>query len=128
MFVTYATHTQVAVVACLLGLLFLIQDRYIWAAVMIGLAAEVNLFMAAWAALAAGGYLIFEERRLITRTQIGFAVVVLVLTTPVLMWALRGSTISGPRIPVGFFRSHFAGHISQRISRSGGLEWLYCAA
>jgi hypothetical protein len=108
MFLPYATHSQAAIVVCLFGLLLLIHDRYIWAAVMLGVAAEINLYMAAWTALAAGGYLVFEERRLITKLQIGFAVVLLVLTAPVLVWALLGRT--GPKIPAEFFQENLAGH------------------
>jgi len=107
---TYASHSQFAIILCLLGLLALINDKPLWSAVSFGLAADSNLFMGAWGVLAAELYLLTVEKRIFSRSQIILSVVFGLLTAPVAIWALSKGT-SSSSIPLQFFRSFLAGHV-----------------
>lgn len=108
-FVTYATHTQYASTLCLFGLALIVAKRPFWAAVIFGLAANLNLFMGVWGALAAGVMLLLVERR-ISLNQIGFSLLFLMLAGPVALWGLQAST-GGGAVPYSFLRDFLAGHV-----------------
>ena len=110
LFVGYATHTQFAIILCLLSFTLLLRGHSLWSAVLLSLAADTNLFMAAWGGLSAGLFLIVNERRLLSRDQISFAALFITLTAPVLVWALYSSGGSG-EIPLEFFRTFLKGHV-----------------
>lgn len=107
-FVTYATHTQYAATLCLFGIGLIIARRPFWAAALFGIAANVNLFMAFWGAMAAGLTLLFLDRR-IGRDQIGFALIFLLLAGPVALWGLQASAGGNP-VPLRFLHDFLAGH------------------
>jgi hypothetical protein len=107
---TYASHSQFAIIFCLLGLLSLICNKPLWSAISLGLAADSNLFMGVWGVLAAGFYLLATERRTLTRSQILFGGIFGLLTVPVVVWALLKGAASSS-IPLQFFQSYLAGHV-----------------
>lgn len=108
-FVTYATHTQYASTLCLFGIALMVARRPFWAAAIFGLAANLNLFMGAWGAMTAGLMLLLVERR-ISRNQIGFSLLFLLLAGPVALWGLQAST-GGSAAPYSFLRDFLAGHV-----------------
>jgi hypothetical protein len=109
-FVTYATHTQFAIIVCLLGILLLVHLRILWASTFFGLAANINLFMAVWTTAAGGLFTVALERRLPTWRQIKFAAIMILVSTPTLVWAFSGATIHRPAIPTSFIHI-MTGHI-----------------
>ena len=109
-FVTYATHTQFAIIFCLLCFVLLVRGGVFWAAVLLGLAACTNLFIGAWGGLAAGIFLIWKERRLLSGAQIRFAAVFLLLAAPALVWAVRGGDRAAV-VPTAFFHEFLSGHV-----------------
>lgn len=111
MYVTYATHTQFAIVTCLLGLLLTIHSKPIFAGIVLGVASHMNLFMAVWSALAAGLYLLSTERKLFSRYQILFSLSFLLTSTPVLVWVFFGTNANDEKIPLTFFESFLKGHV-----------------
>ncbi|WP_144243881.1 hypothetical protein [Sphingopyxis sp. MWB1] len=109
-FVTYATHTQYAIALALFSFALLIGRRPYMTALLLGVAANINLFMAVWSALAAGLALIALQRRAPTRQQFLFSAIFLTIAAPVTLWGLTASE-GGGAIPVSFFRTFLAGHI-----------------
>ena len=109
LFSTYATHTQYAIILSLAGLGLVAARRGGAAGLVIGLAGCCNLFIGAWAALAAGLALVADERRVLTGPQLRLAVAFLVLAVPMAAWALAGGEGGAP--PVSFFRDELAGHV-----------------
>lgn len=107
-FVTYATHTQYASTLCLFGIALVVARRPFWAAVLFGVTANINLFMAAWGAMAGGLTLLFLERR-IGRNAIIFALLFLLLAGPIALWGLRAST-GEHVVPYEFLRDFLKGH------------------
>jgi hypothetical protein len=109
-FVTCATHTQFAIIGCLFGILLLVHLRILWASIFFGLAANINLYMAFWTTAAGGLFTVALERRLPTWRQIKFAVIMILVSTPTLVWAFSGATIHRPAIPTSHFHI-YSGHI-----------------
>ncbi|MEL7729838.1 hypothetical protein AAG612_09890 [Citromicrobium bathyomarinum] len=109
-FVTYATHTQYAIALSLFGLVRIMTGRPYLAGAMLGVAANINLFIAVWSACAAGLALIATQRRIATREQFGFSAAFLLIAAPVTVWGLAAGKDSGA-IPVSFFHEFLAGHI-----------------
>lgn len=108
-FVTYATHTQYAVALSLFALACIMSGRPYLAGLLLGVAANINLFMAVWSALAAGIALVAIQRRIATREQVGFSALFLTIVAPVTLWGLTAN--SGGVIPVSFFSEFLAGHV-----------------
>lgn len=108
-FVTYATHTQFAATLCIFSLSLMIAGRPLWAAMLLGCVANINLFMSVWGALAAGLTLLMLERR-IDRTAVLFSILYLLLAAPVTLWGLYASAGENP-IPHSFLRSFMSGHV-----------------
>jgi hypothetical protein len=109
-FVTYATHTQYAIALCLFGLALIMGNRPYLAAILFGIAANINLFMAVWGGLTAGCALVVIQRRIVTREQLGFSLLFLAIAAPVTLWGLSAGE-SGGGIPAAFFRDFLAGHV-----------------
>ncbi|MDZ3833326.1 MAG: hypothetical protein U0S50_16140 [Sphingopyxis sp.] len=110
LFVTYATHTQYAIALALFGLASIMAGRPALSGVLVGVAANINLFMAVWSAAAVGGALIAIHGRVAMREQFRFALPFLVLAAPVTFWGLMASR-GGDAIPISFFREFLAGHV-----------------
>lgn len=109
LFVTYATHSQFAISACLLCLLLIIHERRALSACLLGAAASMNLFIAAWTGLTAALFLAVAQRRILTRAQVEFVGLGLLFSSPILLWAAYTGRSSG-RIPLEFFRSFQPAH------------------
>jgi hypothetical protein len=109
LFVTYATHSQFAISACLLCLLLIMRGQWALSALVVGIAAAMNLFIAAWAGMAAALCLAATQRRLLTRSQVGFLGLSVLCSSPILVWAASKAGSSGD-IPLEFFRSFQPAH------------------
>ncbi len=109
-FTTYATHTQYAVALCLFAFLQLLGGRSLRAAILLGGAANINLFMGVWGALAAGLMLVGLDRRVASRRQILFSLLFLLIAAPVALWGLHASA-GGGIVPYAFLRRSLAGHV-----------------
>lgn len=109
-FTTYATHSQYAAALGLFALALVSAGRPLAAAAVLGLAADINLFMGVWAAMAAGLALIARARRFPDRAQIGFGLVFLALAGPVAVWGVLAGS-GGGAVPYAFLRYFLAGHV-----------------
>ncbi|KQP12789.1 hypothetical protein [Pseudorhodoferax sp. Leaf267] len=109
LFVTYATHTQYAIVLCLLGLLLLLHGRVLLSALAVGAAANTNLFMAAWTFATALLFIAAVQKKPLARDTVRYAAVFLVAATPTLLWL--HSIPRGPALPMAFFQEFLRGHV-----------------
>ena len=109
-FVTYATHTQFAIILGIFAFALIVSRRPYWAAFLLGVAANVNLFMAGWAALACGLALVALARKAPTREQVGFSLIFLLLACPLALRAL-GASGGSADVPFSFYRGFLAGHV-----------------
>jgi hypothetical protein len=112
LFVTFATHTQFAIVGALIAALFLSRYAFLRAAFVLGIAANVNLFIAAWTFLTALFFIIFAYRTRLIATLSGFSFVFLAASFPVLVWLLRLRLGAPPSTVTSEFYAQFlAGHV-----------------
>ncbi|MFV0623563.1 hypothetical protein ACBY01_06080 [Sphingomonas sp. ac-8] len=129
LFVGYATHSQIAITLCLFALALIAARRPLLAGALLGVAANINLFLAVWGALTAGIALVALQRRIVTREQIGLSLLFLAIAAPVTLWGLSAN--AGGNIPTSFFHDFIAGHVygfdyPRALAQSFAL--LLCAA
>lgn len=113
-FASYATHSQFSTVICIISLITVASGGPGLAGVAVGLAGNINLFMAFWTAVACGLFLVLQDKWLGTWRQVKFGASFILVVWPVLLWVLfinRNFSAGAPTIPISFFREEMAGHV-----------------
>lgn len=114
LFVSQLTHTQFAVSSCVIALALMVAHRPLTAALVLGLAANLNLFIAFWAAILFGLALLADQRGRAALPVLLAPLLFLIGASPVLAWVLataRSTGLAQADVPIAFFSQMFAGHM-----------------
>jgi hypothetical protein len=111
-FSAYATHTQFAIAACLLAFMLLLRQSAVASGLTLGIAANVNLFIAFWSLLAASAWLQMPRNGLSSKHKWQFFIAFAVFAAPVLWWVAQ-VRLSTPKsdVELEFFKELLAGHL-----------------
>lgn len=127
--VRVASHSQIATALCLLAVALACCERWLCAAVVIGLTGNVNLFLAFWTGTALYGTLLFIallsgwQRNI--RTLAGFPILAGILTLPTLVWiaSVEGGDVADFSY-AQFLRDYYPHHFFAHLRPAAAIEFF----